>query len=148
MYRSGPGCDRPDPDPESAQAGSGRSTYGSIHDPQWPSALSGHDVRSQVPLHIATRPGRGAEMDESRRQWHQSWVTNRGGLGLLDGGLDNGHMVLTGTERKPVGASSLRGVWWSEGTNVHEKAERSTDGGRFGRRYSTSCSAPPETTRS
>jgi hypothetical protein len=39
-------------------------------------------------------------------------------------------MVLTGTERKPDGATSLlRGVWWSEGRNVREKAERSTDGG-------------------
>ena len=69
--------------------------------------------------------------DKARHRWHQSWVTNRGGLLLLDGGLDHGRMVLTGTERKPDGTSSLlRGVWWSEGPDVHEKAERSTDGGK------------------
>jgi hypothetical protein len=44
--------------------------------------------------------------------------------------MDGARMVLTGTERKPDGATSLlRGVWWSEGRNVREKAERSTDGG-------------------
>lgn len=69
--------------------------------------------------------------DASRHVWHQSWVTNRGGLLLLDGGMDGARMVLTGTERKPDGAASLlRGVWWSEGRNVREKAERSTDGGK------------------
>jgi hypothetical protein len=69
--------------------------------------------------------------DAGRHAWHQSWVTNRGGLLLLDGGRDGGRMVLTGTERKPDGtASLLRGVWWSEGRNVREKAERSTDGGK------------------
>jgi hypothetical protein len=69
--------------------------------------------------------------DATRHVWHQSWVTNRGGLLLLDGGLDAARMVLSGTERKPDGtASLLRGVWWSEGRNVREKAERSPDGGK------------------
>jgi len=69
--------------------------------------------------------------DASRRGWHQSWVTNRGGLLLLDGGLDGTRMVLTSAERKPGGtASLLRAVWWADGGNVREKAERSTDGGK------------------
>jgi hypothetical protein len=69
--------------------------------------------------------------DASRGGWHQSWVTNRGGLLLLDGGLDGTHMVLTGAERKADGTSSLlQGIWWTEGPGVREKAERSTDGGR------------------
>src|SRR5205085_1515790 len=32
--------------------------------------------------------------DASRKRWHQSWVTNRGQLLLLDGGLEGDRMVL------------------------------------------------------
>ena len=68
--------------------------------------------------------------DVSRHSWHQSWVTNRGALLLLDGGLVDGRMVLTATERADVGSSSLlRGVWWTKGKTVRERAERSKDGG-------------------
>ncbi|MBA3833127.1 MAG: hypothetical protein H0X34_14780, partial [Chthoniobacterales bacterium] len=45
--------------------------------------------------------------DASRRGWHQSWVTNHGSLLLLDGGLQNGRMELTATERATDGSSSL-----------------------------------------
>ena len=69
--------------------------------------------------------------DAGRRVWHQSWVTNRGGLLLLDGGLEGARMVLTGTEHRADGTSSLmRAIWWAEGPNVREKVERSTDGGK------------------
>jgi len=69
--------------------------------------------------------------DASRGRWHQSWVTNRGGLLLLDGHLERGRMVLTAQEKKPDGALSLlRGTWWTEGREVREKAERSIDGGK------------------
>jgi hypothetical protein len=69
--------------------------------------------------------------DLARRVWHQSWVTNRGQLLLLEGGLQNGRMVLTATEHGFDGRTSLlRGTWWPEGKNVREKAERSTDGGK------------------
>jgi hypothetical protein len=69
--------------------------------------------------------------DASRRLWHQSWVTNRGGLLLLDGLFGDKRMVLIARESKPHGTSSLlRGIWWAEGRNVREKADRSTDGGK------------------
>jgi hypothetical protein len=69
--------------------------------------------------------------DASRGRWHQSWVTNRGALLLLDGSLDNGRMVLTGAEKAADGTSSLlRAIWWVEGDAVREKAERSADGGK------------------
>ncbi len=68
--------------------------------------------------------------DAAHRQWHQSWVTNRGTLLLLDGGLEGDRMVLTGTERAKDGSSSLlRGIWRRDGAGVRETAERSTDGG-------------------
>ena len=69
--------------------------------------------------------------DASLRRWHQSWVTNRGGLLLLNGGLEGKRMVLTGPDRGPDGTPSLlRGIWWQDGADVREKAERSADGGR------------------
>jgi hypothetical protein len=69
--------------------------------------------------------------DASRRRWHQSWVTNRGSLLLLNGGLEGERMVLTGPDRVADGAPSLlRGLWWRDGADVREKAERSTDGGK------------------
>ena len=69
--------------------------------------------------------------DEARGVWHQSWVTNRGTLLLLDGGLDGGRMVLTGSEKAANGTTSLlRGIWWVEGKDVRERAERSIDGGK------------------
>jgi len=35
--------------------------------------------------------------DASRRVWHQTWVTNRGHLLMIDGQFRNGEMVLTGS---------------------------------------------------
>jgi hypothetical protein len=69
--------------------------------------------------------------DEARGVWHQSWVTNRGTLLLLDGRLDDGRMVLTGSEKMQDGTPSLlRGIWWVEGKNFRTRAERSVDGGK------------------
>ena len=69
--------------------------------------------------------------DSARHQWHQSWVTNRGELLLLDGGIKDGAMVLTGPEQTASGtASVIRGVWKREANgSVRETAERSTDRG-------------------
>lgn len=69
--------------------------------------------------------------DASRGLWHQSWVTNRGELLLLDGSLRGDSMVLVGTDRGARGEPRLvRGVWYPESTSVREIADRSTDSGR------------------
>jgi hypothetical protein len=69
--------------------------------------------------------------DSTSGTWHQSWVTNRGALLLLDGGLEGDRMVLTAKEKAADGITSLlRGIWWREGATVREKAERSKDGGK------------------
>ena len=69
--------------------------------------------------------------DASRGTWHQSWVTNRGTLLLLDGGLEGDRMTLTATEKSSEGTTSLlRAVWRREDAAVRETAERSTDGGK------------------
>ena len=68
--------------------------------------------------------------DVTRKVWHQSWVTNRGTLLLLDGGLHADSMVLTATETHSNGHTSLlRGTWWRDGADVRERADRSLDGG-------------------
>lgn len=69
--------------------------------------------------------------DTARKVWHQSWVTNRGELLLLDGGLQGNRMVFTGTQLTRDGKPSLlRGVWYRQGDGVRETATRSLDGGK------------------
>ena len=69
--------------------------------------------------------------DAARHRWHQTWVTNRGALLLLDGALDGDRMVLTAAEPGAKGGTTLlRGVWQATDSGVHEIAERSSDGGR------------------
>ncbi len=71
--------------------------------------------------------------DLARKVWHQSWVTNRGQLLVLEGGMQGDRIVLTGTvpaaaaDGKPV---QLRGVWTRVEGGVRETAERSGDGGK------------------
>ena len=69
--------------------------------------------------------------DAARQVWHQSWVTNRGQLLLLEGTLAGGRMVLIAREAEQGGESSLvRATWWRIPDAVRETAERSRDGGR------------------
>jgi ketosteroid isomerase-like protein len=66
-----------------------------------------------------------------RHSWHQSWVTNRGQLLLLDGSLRDGAIVLNATEHLPDGGDrQVQGTWKAVADGVRETAVRSTDGGR------------------
>lgn len=67
--------------------------------------------------------------DSGRKLWHQSWVTNRGQLLVIEGRLKGNRMVLEGAY--PPGTSTLiRGVWSRMGSAVRETAETSSDGGK------------------
>lgn len=68
--------------------------------------------------------------DASRRLWHQTWVTNRGQLLVLEGGIENGRMVLRATETTQDGPVLWRAFWSPQGAEVRETAETSSDGGR------------------
>jgi len=69
--------------------------------------------------------------DASRRNWHQSWVTNRGQLLLLDGNLRGEGLVLNATERTPDGTDKMiRGTWKQVDSGVRETAVTSLDGGK------------------
>jgi hypothetical protein len=69
--------------------------------------------------------------DTTRRVWHQTWVTNRGQLLVLEGRLVGDRMVLLGADRGPDGKPvQLRGVWTQAEGGVRETAETSGDDGR------------------
>jgi hypothetical protein len=70
--------------------------------------------------------------DGTTRSWRQTWVTNRGEVLDIRGGLDPvGAMVLSGFDRDPAGAArQVRGRWELEsgGRVVREIAERQVAG--------------------
>jgi hypothetical protein len=69
--------------------------------------------------------------DVSRKVWHQSWVTNRGQLLVIEGAMQAGEMVLTGLDRTSSGEERLvRGSWKPVDGGVRETAVTSTDGGK------------------
>ncbi|MGA8027440.1 MAG: hypothetical protein WB992_09855 [Bryobacteraceae bacterium] len=69
--------------------------------------------------------------DAPRKAWHQSWVTNRGQLLMIEGGWEAGAMVLSGTDRAPGGqARQVRGTWKPVNGDVRETAVTSIDGGK------------------
>src|SRR5690348_12521382 len=69
--------------------------------------------------------------DAARKVWHQSWVTNRGELLLMDGGMRGDRMVFKGVERKAGKPDALvHAAWYRQGDGVRETAERSLDGGK------------------
>jgi hypothetical protein len=69
--------------------------------------------------------------DGPRDVWHQTWVTNRGQLLVIEGNLRAGAMQLSGSERLADGTVRLvRGTWQPSHDGVREVAVRSTDGGK------------------
>jgi hypothetical protein len=66
----------------------------------------------------------------SRDLWQQTWLTNRGQLLVLEGGLRGDEFVLEGTDIAPDGKPRrVRGIWKRVPAGVRETAVRSTDGG-------------------
>jgi hypothetical protein len=69
--------------------------------------------------------------DAPRGVWHQTWVTNRGQVLVIEGNLRGGAMELSGSERLADGTVRLvRGTWQPSRDGVREVAVRSTDGGK------------------
>jgi len=68
--------------------------------------------------------------DRSREVWHQTWVTNRGLLLEIEGGLQGGAMILSGSDRVDGRVRQVRGVWKTIDGGVRETAVRSVDGGK------------------
>lgn len=69
--------------------------------------------------------------DAPRKVWHHSWVTNRGKLLVIEGGLQNGAIILSGADRDAKGQQRLvRGIWKPVSGGVRETAVTSIDGGK------------------
>ena len=69
--------------------------------------------------------------DASRKVWHQSWVTNRGQLLVIEGNAHAGAMILSGGFVAKDGAKTIiRGTWRPMAGGVHESASTSIDGGK------------------
>jgi hypothetical protein len=69
--------------------------------------------------------------DASRELWHQSWVTNRGQLLVIEGRLQGDAVRLQGQSLGPDGKPlAIRALWKRQGADVRETAETSSDGGK------------------
>jgi len=68
--------------------------------------------------------------DRTSGRWHQTWVDDSGTLLLIDGGLEEGKMVLSGTTKGAQG-SVLNRITWSPVApdSVRQLWQTSTDGG-------------------
>jgi hypothetical protein len=69
--------------------------------------------------------------DSVRKQWQQTWVTNRGAIMVLWGGLKDGALVLEGEVHLRDGKSVMQRITWeAQGDGVRESAVLSKDGGK------------------
>jgi hypothetical protein len=69
--------------------------------------------------------------DPVRKQWQQTWVTNRGSLMVLWGDFKNGAMILEGESHLRDGKSVMQRITWKvQDDGVRESAVLSKDGGK------------------
>jgi hypothetical protein len=69
--------------------------------------------------------------DPVRKQWQQTWVTNRGSLMLIVGNFKDGALVLEGEVHLMNGKSVMqRMTWKAQDNGVRESAVLSKDGGK------------------
>ncbi|HKW00539.1 MAG TPA: hypothetical protein VJN96_11980 [Vicinamibacterales bacterium] len=92
--------------------------------------LDGCALREDYQGANGTRGQSFSTYDSSRRVWHQTWVTNRGQLLVIEGALRGRGMVLAGTDPASGPLGRVRGVWTPQGDGVREVAVTSTDGGK------------------
>ena len=69
--------------------------------------------------------------DPVRKQWQQTWVTNRGSIMVLWGSFKDGALVLEGEVHLRDGKSVMQRITWKAQDNgVRESAVLSKDGGK------------------
>ena len=69
--------------------------------------------------------------DPVRKQWQQTWVTNRGALMVLWGGFVDGALVLEGESHLQDGRTVRQRITWEDtDAGAREWATMSTDGGK------------------
>lgn len=69
--------------------------------------------------------------DPVRKQWQQTWVTNRGSIMVLWGNFSDGALVLEGEVHLQDGKTHWQRITWkAQGEGVRESAVLSKDGGK------------------
>jgi hypothetical protein len=69
--------------------------------------------------------------DPVRKQWQQTWVTNRGSIMVLLGNFKDGALVLEGEVHLKDGKSVMQRITWkAQGMGVRESAVLSKDQGK------------------
>lgn len=69
--------------------------------------------------------------DAARRQWQQTWITNRGSLMTIAGTFSDGRLVLEGEVHRGDGGVAVQRIsWHAEGDGVRESALISRDQGK------------------
>ena len=69
--------------------------------------------------------------DPARKQWQQTWVTNRGSLMVLWGNFADGALVFEGEAHLRDGTSVMQRITWkTQDKGVRESAVMSKDGGK------------------
>lgn len=68
--------------------------------------------------------------DAQRKVWHQSWVTNRGELLILEGTRSGRRITLEGEQIDAKGKHRVRAFWEPQDDGVRETATASDDGGK------------------
>jgi hypothetical protein len=69
--------------------------------------------------------------DSVRKQWQQTWVTNRGSLMVLWGNFRDGALILEGEAHLRDGKSVMQRITWkAQDDGVRESAVLSKDGGK------------------
>ena len=70
--------------------------------------------------------------DPLAKKWHQTWIDSSGSLLLLDGGLVDGKMVLSGAQPDGSGGTVQHRITWTplDPDQVRQFWESSTDGGK------------------
>jgi hypothetical protein len=69
--------------------------------------------------------------DPVRKQWQQTWVTNRGSIMVLWGNFKDGALILEGEAHLRDGKSVMQRITWKAQDNgVREAAVLSKDGGK------------------
>lgn len=69
--------------------------------------------------------------DPVRKQWQQTWVTNRGSIMVIAGNFKDGALVLEGEVHLRDGKTVLQRITWeTKGDGVREWAVLSKDGGK------------------
>ena len=63
-------------------------------------------------------------------RWRHGWVSNHGGVMVLEGHFANGEMAMSGEDRSGAKPKLVRDAWTKTPDGVREAATFSTDGGR------------------